>query len=109
MSELQDIVARSSQLMAAIRALETKRPDRLFEDPLAARLAGSEIIAQVEPKLKEDEKQGRPYVATRTRFFDDFMVSSAFQIGQVVILGAGMDTRAFRLPLPPETLRRSLS
>ncbi|NER33522.1 MAG: SAM-dependent methyltransferase [Oscillatoria sp. SIO1A7] len=100
MSELQDIVSRSSQLMAAIRALETKRPDRLFEDPYAAQLAGSEIIAQVEPKLKE---YGIRYVEVRTRFFDDFMVSSASQIGQIVILGAGMDTRAFRLPWPPET------
>ena len=103
MSGLQDIVSRSSQFMAAVRALETKRPDRLFEDPLAARLAGSEIIAQVEPMLKGSDERGQPLVAVRTRFFDDFLVSSASEVGQIVILGAGMDTRAFRLPWPPET------
>ena len=103
MSELQNTVSRSSQFMAAVRALETKRPDRLFEDPLAAKLAGAELIAYIEPKLKQYDDRGAPIVAVRTRFFDDFMGSYASQINQVVILGAGMDTRAFRLPWPPET------
>lgn len=103
MSELQDIVSRSSQFMAAVRALETKRPDRLFDDPYAERLAGAEIIAQVKPILQGSDERGRPFVAVRTRFFDDFLFSSASQINQIVILGAGMDTRAFRLPWPPET------
>lgn len=103
MSEIQDLVSRSCQLTAAIRALETKRPDRLFEDPLAARLAGSEMIAQTEPKLKEYDDRGTPIVAVRTRFFDDFMISSTSQIDQIAILGAGMDTRAFRLSWLPET------
>src|SRR6185369_10222448 len=41
------------------------------------------------------------YVVIRTRFLDDFVVSAVRQdLRQVVILAAGMDTRAFRLPWP---------
>ena len=73
MSEIQDLVSRSSQFMAAVRALETERPDRLFADPYAAQLAGPEVMAQMEPKLKEYDDRGMPIVAVRTRLFDDFM------------------------------------
>jgi methyltransferase (TIGR00027 family) len=44
-------------------------------------------------------RAGREYVATRTIFFDDFC-SAATESGiqQVVILAAGLDVRAYRLP-----------
>jgi methyltransferase (TIGR00027 family) len=44
-----------------------------------------------------------PYVSIVTRFFDDALLSvvTRSRITQVVILGAGMDTRAFRLAWPP--------
>lgn len=103
MSEINDFVSLTSRIMAAIRAIETQRPDRLFEDPLAAQLAGDEAIASAAPKVKEYEDRGTPYVIVRTRFFDDFLLSQAMQSRQVVILGAGMDTRAFRLPWFPDT------
>lgn len=89
--------------MAAVRAIEHQRPDRLFSDPLAEKLAGTEIIAELEPRAQEYEERGRPVVAVRTRFFDDFLSASMASINQVVILGAGMDTRAFRLPWNPDT------
>jgi methyltransferase (TIGR00027 family) len=43
-----------------------------------------------------------PTLPIRTRFFDDTLVRLLVDrgIGQVVILGAGLDTRAFRLKLP---------
>jgi O-methyltransferase involved in polyketide biosynthesis len=53
MPEIKDPVGLSSRIMAAVRAIETQRPDRLFEDPLAALLAGDEIIAEVIPTAKE--------------------------------------------------------
>jgi methyltransferase (TIGR00027 family) len=42
----------------------------------------------------------------RTRFFDDFLRRATFEEGtaQVVLLGAGLDTRALRLNWPPGTL-----
>jgi methyltransferase (TIGR00027 family) len=33
----------------------------------------------------------------RTRFFDDFLISRSSDLRQIVLLGAGLDTRAFRL------------
>ena len=103
MSEIQDLVIRSSRMMAAVRALETKRADGLFKDPLAALLAGDDMIAEIAPSVQQYEDQGKPIVAVRTRFFDDFLMSQIAQIRQVVILGAGMDTIAFRLPWHPNT------
>lgn len=103
MSKIQDFVSRTSQMMAAIRAIETENPDGLFADPYAAQLAGAETIAEVELKFKEYEERGMPVVVVRTRFFDDFMMSEVSQLKQVVILAAGMDTRAFRLAWPAET------
>lgn len=42
-------------------------------------------------------------IALRTRFFDDFLLAATSSVRQVVILAAGFDARAFRLPLPEET------
>lgn len=86
--------------MAAVRARESVRPDRLFDDPLAEVLAGPEgfdLMTRMEADLPEN-----PTLTIRTRFYDDALVRLLVDrgIGQVVILGAGMDTRAFRLNLP---------
>ena len=43
-----------------------------------------------------------PYLSVRTRYFDDVLVSASSWVRQVVLLGAGFDTRAFRLPLTPD-------
>ncbi len=103
MPEIKDLVSLSSRMMAAVRAIETQRPDGLFKDPLAALLAGEDMIAEITPNVQKYEDKGTPMVAVRTRFFDDFLVSNLRDIKQIVILGAGMDTRAFRLPLSSET------
>jgi methyltransferase (TIGR00027 family) len=103
MTEIKDTVALSSQWMAAVRAIENQRPNGLFSDPIAAQLAGQEIIDKIAPSAQEYEDKGAPIVVIRTRFFDDFLMSVASSIRQVVILGAGMDTRAFRLSWFPNT------
>lgn len=83
----------TARLMAAMRAIESERNDRLFHDPFAARLAGEEAFQRVDRQLSQMD---RIYVAIRTRFFDDFLLSSS--VNQVVILASGLDTRAYRLP-----------
>ena len=86
---------------AAVRADESTRPDRLFEDPWAAALAGPEGAAWL---------AGRPPgstlpIAIRTRFFDDWLSAAAGSgIGQVALLAAGFDTRAYRLAWPDGTI-----
>jgi methyltransferase (TIGR00027 family) len=87
----------TARMMAAMRARETSREDRLFNDPFAEQLAGEEAFQRVDLQLTS---QDQAYVAVRTRFFDDFLTSS--QIGQVVLLASGLDTRAYRFPWTPE-------
>jgi methyltransferase (TIGR00027 family) len=92
--------------MAAARAVESRRPDRLFDDPLAAAFAGREGFAWLE-RTELSRLWGGPglYIVIRTRFFDDFLLSSCRSTGarQIVLLAAGMDARAFRINWPPRT------
>src|SRR2546429_7760348 len=95
-----DPVSMTACWMAAVRARETARPDRLFDDPLAHVLAGPEgvdLMTRMEVDLPEN-----PTIPIRTRFFDDALVRllAGRDIGQVIVLAAGMDARAYRLGLP---------
>lgn len=99
----------TSRLVAAARARESKREDRLFNDPFAAALAGDEGRAMA-AMLEGSQHHGRttgiienPYLPVRTRFLDDFILQAAAQgIKQFAILAAGMDARAFRLDWPED-------
>lgn len=90
--------------IAAVRARESERADRLFNDPWASLLAGEEGQAWRERTTggKDENEVG---LAIRTRFFDDFLlhVTRKHAVRQVVIAAAGMDTRAFRLAWPLQT------
>lgn len=93
-------VGASALLIAAARAVESDRPDRLFDDPLAASFVAAGPAEWVWPP---NEFIGR-YFAIRTRFFDDFMCAAVENgCGQVVMVAAGLDARAYRLGLPPST------
>lgn len=98
-------LAATSQWIAAARARETLRPDALFSDPLADTLAGQggyELLDRMKPYLLTDDPV---YYAIRTRFFDDFLMHAvqSSEARQVVIVAAGMDTRAYRLNWPEHT------
>jgi len=101
-----DTLGMTSRWVAAARARESTRPDRLFDDPLAGALAGDEgraLLAEME-RLSMAGTHGSPHFAVRTRFFDDALLGAA-RAGthQIVLLAAGMDARAFRLDWPPGT------
>ncbi|GBF78989.1 SAM-dependent methyltransferase [Aphanothece sacrum] len=102
MSEIKKLVSLTSLFMAAGRAIENEREDRLFEDPFARQLAGEETfeLLKRDKDIVTNTKKNSHYIPVRTRFFDDFIINSVSQCHQIVILGAGMDTRAFRLNLP---------
>lgn len=103
-------VERTALLTAALRAAETRRPDRLYTDPYAAAFAGDlgpELLGEVRavtfPADAERTLPSTPdYNAIRTRFFDDLLTDAGRESGmrQIVIAPAGMDSRAFRLPWP---------
>jgi len=92
--------AATAKWIAAARARESARPDRLFCDPFAADLAGQ---AGVEILARSEAASGgeNAFLPVRTRYFDDLLLSAG--ILQVVLLGAGLDTRAYRLALTGAT------
>ena len=95
----------TARLTAAGRAVETRRADRLFEDPLAEALAGEEGFRLMEQWRLPGAPRENPTIGPRTRFYDDLVVEAAADgLGQVVLVAAGMDTRAFRLALPAEVI-----
>ncbi|MDQ1041710.1 methyltransferase (TIGR00027 family) [Streptomyces sp. V3I8] len=113
MSGALDPVERTSLLTAALRAAESGREDRLFEDPHAARLAGEagfallrEIREATFPPGGGRSAPSTPdYNAIRTRFLDDYLQRAARRDGapQIVLAPAGMDSRAYRLRWPAGT------
>ncbi len=101
-------------MVAAARAIETHRPDALAGDPYAehfVRAADTSAAWPVHPAQVPDGdanplwgRLGR-YFGLRTRVLDDFLIRSAHAgVRQVVLLGAGLDTRAFRLDWPPDQI-----
>ena len=101
MSPADHLLASTARWTAAVRAQESAREDRLFNDPWAAALAGPEGAAWIEHRPPGSTVP----IALRTRFFDDFVQRIAAQDGirQIVLMAAGLDTRAFRLPWPERT------
>lgn len=89
-------------LVAYYRALESNRRDALFHDPFAENLAGErgKLWATILP----DQKLVTAVIATRTRIVDDLLLDliTHKEITSVLNLGAGLDTRPYRLALPPE-------
>jgi methyltransferase (TIGR00027 family) len=92
-------VSDTARWVAVYRAQESSRPDALFHDPFAERLAGERgraIAATVPPQARS----GWPMV-TRTKVIDDLVVRSiADGCERVLCLAAGFDTRPYRMALP---------
>ncbi len=91
----------TARMVAAYRARATARPDAICDDPWAAALAGDEGH---EVARRYDDAFGpmELWIALRTAFFDRLVrrytsPGVALPVTQVVLLGAGFDTRAARL------------
>jgi methyltransferase (TIGR00027 family) len=92
-------VSDTARWVAVYRALESARPDALFSDPFADRLAGERgrAIAALAPRLV---RTGWPMVI-RTKLMDDLVLASVQDGCDCVLnLAAGLDTRPYRLALP---------
>lgn len=104
-------VGRTALGVAMIRAMESGRSDPLFRDPYAA------AFVAAAPAVFDRGQRGTvaclsglssagagfwSHAVIRTRFFDDYLLDVTRRgIGQVVLLAAGLDTRAYRLAWPP--------
>jgi methyltransferase (TIGR00027 family) len=95
-------VGGTSLGVARARAWESRRPDRLFDDPYAAAFAAAGGTGDGTPPAPGPHRARLAFhVIIRTRFYDDYLLAAA-EAGhrQVVLLAAGLDTRAYRLPWP---------
>ena len=86
---------------AAARVHENSRDQPLFTDRY------SQILVEAAGPREPDSAApaAGDYVAARTKWFDDFfLAASAAGLAQIVILSAGLDTRAWRLPWLSDTV-----
>jgi len=93
-------ISDTARWVATYRAMESERPDALFRDPFAARLAGPEG-----PAIVAGMRQGRSMawaMIVRTAVFDELIMTqvSSHHADLVLNLAAGLDARPWRLALP---------
>jgi methyltransferase (TIGR00027 family) len=94
-------VGGTSLGVARARAWESGRPDRLFDDPYAAAFTAAAPVTRRPISPGSARARLVVHVIIRTRFYDDYLLAAcAAGCRQVVLLAAGLDTRAYRLPWP---------
>jgi methyltransferase (TIGR00027 family) len=93
--------AAKAKWIAAARAKETGREDCLLSAPYPTSLV-RKIRSETVTRSEQEASGENRLLPVQTRYFDDTLLDTAGKVRQVVILGAGYDTRAFWLPLQSE-------
>ena len=110
--DLASSVGATATMVAAARAAASRRADPIISDTFAeplVRAAGVELFARLASGELEYADIGSAwlpdYFGARAKFFDAFF-PAAFSAGirQAVIVGSGLDSRAYRLEWAPETV-----
>lgn len=113
--DLASSVGATATMVAAGRAIAGRSEHPLIEDPFAAPLVRAvgipaftmmvdgtldlSAIADIAPESAAQVQSNIDEMAVRTKFFDDYFVAAGRQgVRQAVILAAGLDARAYRLP-----------
>lgn len=116
--DLASSVGATATLIATGRAMATKDPRKLMDDPFAeplVRAVGLDFfvklidgefdmsqIPNASPRRTEAMING---ISVRTNYFDSYLLAAADAgVRQVVILASGLDSRAYRLPWPAGTV-----
>ncbi|MDT5023284.1 MAG: hypothetical protein QOI33_3808 [Mycobacterium sp.] len=107
--DLASSVGATATMVATSRAMASRGPEPLLDDPYAeplvravglapfVRVLDGDVSLETDPLL--NRKTRTEQMAVRTRFFDDFFTAAAASgIRQSVILASGLDTRGYRLP-----------
>jgi methyltransferase (TIGR00027 family) len=95
MSTIKD-VSGTAFVVAEYRAEENREASPIYSDPVVG-LFLSDASRDVADRVASRFPPVKDMVKTRTRYFDDMLDSQiAEDVGQVLILGAGLDTRAVR-------------
>ncbi|MFC5289923.1 SAM-dependent methyltransferase [Actinokineospora guangxiensis] len=108
---VEDGVGLTALMVAAARAIETHRPDWLAQDAYAEHFVRAAHASHRWPVHPSEVQGGEAnplwgrlgrYFGLRTRVLDDHLLDAVHAgARQVVLLGAGLDTRAYRLAWPP--------
>lgn len=97
--------SRTAERVAVRRAQHQLFDDpRVFEDPLAIAIAGREAVGELQQSEQREEtmfsRSLRAFLAVRSRYGEDELAAAVERgIRQSVVLGAGLDTFAYRNPL----------
>jgi methyltransferase (TIGR00027 family) len=116
--DLASSVGATATLVAACRAMATRDPSGLINDPFAeplVRAVGVDFFVkmldgELDMTAFENFSPARAQamvdgMAVRTKYFDDYFVNATHSgVHQVVILASGLDARAYRLPWPAGTV-----
>ncbi|MDZ4266369.1 MAG: class I SAM-dependent methyltransferase [Mycobacterium sp.] len=114
--DLASSVGSTATMVAAARAVASREPDPLIDDPFATplvRAVGIDFFTKVadgQITFDDGDDSGvarlmTEVMAVRTRFFDDFFVEAGQgAIRQAVILASGLDSRPYRLNWPAGTV-----
>lgn len=97
-------VSDTARWVAMYRAMESERPDALFHDPWARKLAGPEGEAMLK-SIPKGRQMAWPMIV-RTQVMDELLMRAIENdsVDTVVNLASGLDARPYRLTLP-ESLR----
>src|SRR5215218_2182529 len=112
--DIQTSVGSTALFVAAARALEAQKHNPAAVDPYAevfCRAVGGEWADLLDGRAPEHPLRtefGEHFVdfqGVRTRYFDTyFEAAAAAGVRQIVLLAAGLDSRAYRLPWPDGTV-----
>src|ERR1700732_1211071 len=126
--DLASSVGATATMVAAARAQATNDPKPLINDPFARPLVeavgidlltrmvrGEVTLAELDDEQTRGVRRMKDNMAARTKFFDEFFLTAtgggnsaeaaaSGNIRQAVILAAGLDARAYRLPWPAGTV-----
>jgi methyltransferase (TIGR00027 family) len=107
--DLASSVGATATMVATSRAMASRGPEPLINDPFAeplvravglapfVRILDGDLSLEDDPML--NRKTRAEQMTVRTRFFDDYFTGAAHSgVRQAVILASGLDTRGYRLP-----------
>lgn len=76
-------------------------PPPVLNDPIAVRLIGDGFARDLDRAMEKVARDFRAFMAARSRFVEDELARAVARgVTQYVVLGAGLDTFAYRNPFP---------
>jgi methyltransferase (TIGR00027 family) len=116
--DLASSVGATATMVAAGRAMVTKAPDGLIDDPFAdplvravgvdffTKMLDGELELESVENFSADRMQAMIHgMGVRTKYFDEYFARATDNgVRQAVILASGLDARAYRLPWPDGTV-----